>query len=227
MFETIRALPELKGFRPDYLYRRLCSFIGENPMMEEWITDGAVDAYMECLQSGDFTDVAKKAYLNGWKRCQQEARHVAKHNALITEEEYAKGYRGVVIDKDVECYDDGPSVIRYDERGLSVPLREVLDKASDVSLDKLVQFIRRGAKELEITHKTHPDYDVADVLVAYYCDGVSLKELHGRMPSFGSYAVLSYTVKRDLGQIQAWSISDEGRVAFREIFGIDPFDLMF
>ena len=68
MFETIKSLPELSKFRPDLLYRRMCAFVGENPMLEEWITDGAVDAYMDSLQSGDWSDVAKRAYLNGWKR---------------------------------------------------------------------------------------------------------------------------------------------------------------
>lgn len=224
MFEDIKSLPELKGFDPDALYRRMKGYCG-HAMLEDNIHDGAVDAYMECLESGDWTDVIHNAYRYSYRRYSREVYRTSKQTALITVDEWMKGFRGVVIDVDKACAYEGPARPRYDERGLTLPLKAEVEKKGEEALEKEKQYIRIAVERLNLSHPTHPDYDVVEVFYNYFVLRKKVKELYPNYPSFKSYGAFARTLRNDTARIQQWANTQEGNEEFVKLFGVGVDDL--
>lgn len=225
MFDWIVSTPEFRGYNPFNVYNYLMRH-SDNPVVnEECVNDGATDAYMACLSSGNFDNLEEMSIKNALKYYQREYRHLGSAYSILSKGELAEGRLGVDPDS---IHTDALEMTKVSaDLSITTTVKALCNENGAEMLEKLKLYIRRAVSALKLKHSSHPDYDVANVLVAYYCEGKLLKEIHKELPSFRSYQTLSHVLSRDLQRVQGWWKLDEGREVFREIFGCDPDNLTF
>ena len=224
MFDWIQSIPEFASYRPFMVYNVLAKY-GDRAVAEECVNDGATDAYMACMESGDYTGLSDAAGRNAVRYFKRESRRRGKTLGILSRLEYTKGQVGVAPDS--VC--SPPLEMRKvsDDLSMTVSAKALCNENGEGMLDKVKEYIHRAVKALKLSHKSHPDYDIAEVLTDYYCNGQMLIEIYKRLKSFRTSNTLSYLLTRDLRRVQAWWKTAEGAQAYREIFGCDPGSMTF
>lgn len=224
MFEDIAEIPELKGFNALDLYLRMKGRCG-HALLEDNIHDGAVDAYMEALSSGDWAEVIHNAYRYSYRRYSREVYRLKHERPIITFDEWAAGYRGIVAEE--SCIVPTPDRPRYDERGLTVSLRCMVDEEGEAVLENLKKYLQTAVERLGITYPDHSDYNFEDLFYAYYMDGSKVTELFARCPSFKNYGTFARRFRIDVERLRNWVQTQEGVDAFEDVLGVSPSSLGF
>lgn len=222
MFEDLKELKELKGFDADRLFRYLMGKCHNKGFCVEVVHDGAVDAWSECLAAGDFTDVVNKAVHKVHALYQAEYRRNANRLSFITPKELENGMMGVCLDADEDHNNAAVQEVKVEGVSISIQAKNLLALHGEGAVDKLREYLRLAVKELGMERADHLDYDAGKILVAYYCDKVTLLDIYNSLSSFKSYTSLSHMIGYDLKRIQKWTFSDRGREVFKGVFNYDP-----
>lgn len=224
MFEDIAEIPELKGFNALDLYMKMKGRCG-HALLEDNIHDGAIDAYMEALESGDWSEVIHNAYRYSYRRYSREVYRCKHECPIITFNEWAAGFGGIVAEE--SCTISAPARPRYDERGLSVPLRHMIEEKGEAVLENLKKYLHTVVERLGITYPDHSDYNFEDLFYAYYMDGSKVTELYARCPSFNNYGTFARRFRIDVERLRNWVQTQEGMDAFEGILGVSPSSMGF